>query len=102
MRGISREVLARAAAARLVGGACRGTAQLWTEQEQVHAEALTPRDAQEAARPLVAMCTDCRVEEDCAVWAQIDQYTGIAAGVAWVKGRPRPVHTIRGRVEEAS
>jgi len=93
--GISREVLARDAAARLDLAACKHHQDLWNEQERDHANAGTQAVARRAALPLLAVCTGCRAITECRAWAKIDDYTGIAAGTAWVNGLEKPTHWVR-------
>ena len=96
LQGKNRVVLARAAAAVLVEeAACRPDRQLWDRQEKLHAAARTCEAARAAAEPLVEICATCPHQAGrCAEWAEVDQYTGIAAGRAWVNGKERPVHWI--------
>jgi len=95
VRGISREVLARDAAARLDLAACKHHQDLWNERERDHANAGTQAVARQAALPLLAVCTGCPVITECRAWAKIDDYTGIAAGTAWVNGLEKPTHWVR-------
>lgn len=92
----NQEVLARAAAARLDGAACRAEHEQWNRCEQTHAVALTQAAAAASAAPLLAICSRCLVTAECAAWAAADQYTGIAAGVAWVCGVTQPPHWVPG------
>lgn len=91
----SREVLARAAAARLYAAACREDRDLWNAQEQLHDQATTQGMARAAAAPLLQICADCPVVAECRTWAVVDDYTGIAAGTAWVNGMEQPAHWVR-------
>lgn len=94
---MNRDVLARDAAAQLDQAACRDQHALWDAQERAHEAAATPVDAVNAAGPALAVCAGCPVSPLCAVWAEIDEYTGLAAGGVWVNGEPRPVYWVRGR-----
>jgi len=95
MRGINREVLARDAASRLSLAACKESQEIWDEQEKVHGSAKVQAIARKAAVPLLRICAGCSVLGECRKWAQIDRYTGIAAGTAWVNGVERPTHWVR-------
>lgn len=88
-------MLARNAAASLVAAACKDRWRLWNAQEEEHSNASTQKEAQQAADPLLAVCAECPITAQCHAWAQVDQYTGIAAGTAWLNGKPRPPHWIR-------
>ncbi len=90
-----REVLARQAAARLYAAACREEGELWNTQEQLHEQATTADAAQAAAAPLVQLCGGCPIVAECQAWAVIDEYTGIAAGSAWVNGKEKPTCAVR-------
>lgn len=94
MKATSRRVLVRDAAEQLRQAACKGQQDLWDRCERKHAEALTPAAAGAAVRPLLQLCEQCPVAWSgaCARWAEVDAYTGIAAGTAWVNGRPRSVN----------
>ena len=43
-----------------------------------------------AAEPLVKICAGCPIVAECRTWAEADEYTGIAAGAAWVSMPPVP------------
>ncbi len=90
----SREVLAQQAAARLIANACGSHTALWNRQERAHAAASSRPEARAAAAPLLEICGDCPIVAECGQWAVLDQYTGIAAGSAWVKGVGRPAHWV--------
>lgn len=93
---INRDVLARDAAARLERAACREQQALWDAQECAHEAAETSIEAVRAAEPALAVCAGCPIPQLCAAWAEVDEYTGLAAGQAWVNGKARPVHWVRG------
>lgn len=95
MRGISREVLARDLAARLVRANCRGQGGLWTDTERQWLEASSRKVAARVAAPALELCSDCPVLEMCARWAATDRYTGLAAGTMWRHGRSREVQRTR-------
>ena len=73
---------------------CGGRGDWWSQREAAYERATTARAAAAAAAPAVRLCAECPESgEDgrCALRAQLDTYTGLAAGQAWVRGRPRPV-----------
>ncbi len=89
-----KKALAQAASVRLVSAACAGEGEKWNRQEQLHADAGSQAKAWEAVAPLVKICAGCPIAAECRVWAAADNYTGIAAGSAWVNGAERPAHWI--------
>lgn len=89
-----KEVLAQAASVRLVAAACAGQGKKWNQHEQLHKDATTHEQALTSAGPLVAVCATCPIVVECRTWAEADEYTGIAAGSAWVKGVEKPTHWI--------
>lgn len=95
MRGIDRQVLARDAAATLVAAACKEQLDLWNRHEDEHAAASTKEQARKAAKPLLEVCSTCPIIQACRRWAEVDQYTGIAASTAWLNGKERPAHWVR-------
>ena len=74
MSSRNKEALAQAASVRLVAAACAGQGKKWNQQEQLHSAAGS--------------------QAECRMWAEADDYTGIAAGSAWVKGVEKPAHWI--------
>lgn len=93
-------VLAQDAAFKISDPACEHHGAAWNQAEAEHAAALTQRQAREAAEPLRRICQGCPALAACARWAQIDEYTGIAAATAWVNGRTRPLHWVRTQSQE--
>lgn len=79
--------LARAAAAEIESAACKGRQKWWTRREVAHADATTSEEAAKAARPALRLCKRCEAYEGCEIWAQLDSYTGLAAGSAYLNGR---------------
>ena len=75
----------------------------WTDAEIRHANAPHSAAAAEAARSVLELCDDCPVIGECAQWAHVDRYTGLAAGSSWIRGQeydptttinnPRPKNT---------
>lgn len=95
MRGMDREVVARDEAARLYAAACKESRAVWDRQERLHAAARSQVVAAKAARPLLRICGGCPIVAECRSWAEVDRYTGIAAGAAWVNGVEKPTHWVR-------
>ena len=95
----SRDIIARHLARTLLDAACAEHARWWTQWEAAHNAAISPETRDEAARPAFALCGRCDALDVCAAWAEIDTYTGLAAGAAYRKGS-RVDHTLRfGRPE---
>lgn len=77
---------------------CGGLGDWWSQREAAYEHAATAREAATAAAPAVRLCTGCPesgADGRCALRAQLDSYTGLAAGQAWVSGRPRAVDAVR-------
>lgn len=91
MRGISREVLARDLTRRISLASrrgCDGHHDLWDRQEAAHLTvSRTSENGAATADPLIQLCEDCPVRALCQQWAELDSYTGIAAGKSWVDGK---------------
>src|SRR5450756_1727808 len=87
---MSRAHLARQLTAAITQAACKGQSRWWTECENAHAAAATPAQAQAAAAPALAVCAGCPEVTRCSARAELDSYTGLAAGTAWVNGVRRP------------
>ena len=90
----SKVVLAQHAAAQLVAAACGEERDTWNRQEQLHDAATTQAAARAAATPLLAICASCPIVAECRQWAVVDEYTGIAAGAAWVNGVEKQAHWV--------
>ena len=95
MKGIDRKVLAQNASFVLVAAACANRSQQWNAGEVEHARASTKEQAQAAAAPLLELCARCPILVQCRSWAQVDSYSGIAAGAAWRSGKQRPAYWVR-------
>jgi hypothetical protein len=91
MKPTSRTALARQIAADIVDGACKDKGRWWSEQEAAHAAAKTPAEASEAAAEAMELCASCTETERCAILAELDRYTGLAAGAAYAGGVRRPI-----------
>ena len=71
---------------------CGGRGHWWSQREATHERATTAKAAAAAAAPAVRLCAECPetgTEGRCALRAELDSYTGLAAGRAWVDGRPK-------------
>ncbi len=87
MRPISRVHLARQITAQIVDAACDGMGEQWSAWEAAHAAAQTNTDKAAAAAPALALCRGgCPELAPCAERAEVDSYTGLAAGDAWTDG----------------
>lgn len=74
----------------LEGARCAGMGDEWNRGEAF----LRKSGSVTATGPAAAMgeaCRACLVGEACRRWAQVEGYTGWAAGVTWVQGRPMRV-----------
>lgn len=97
MRPISRIFRARQVASEMTRDGlahCAGRGEWWSQQEAAHERAATAKEAMAAAAPAIRLCAGCPETGDegrCALRAELDAYTGLAGGQAWVSGRPRPV-----------
>lgn len=68
-------------------GNCAAPGTGWTDAEIRHANAPHNAAAAEAARSVLELCDDCPVIGECAQWAHVDRYTGLAAGSSWIRGQ---------------
>lgn len=75
----------------LLDGVCAGYPELWNSVEIAHRRATTPVSAADAAGLALELCVGCPVIDRCRSWAKTDQYTGLAAGLAWEDGVPQDV-----------
>ena len=95
----SRDIIARHLVRTLIHATCADYARSWTQWEAAHNAATSPETRDDAAQPAFALCDHCDALDVCATWAEIDTYTGLAAGAAYRKGS-RVDHTLRyGRLE---
>lgn len=94
MRPISRTFLARILAAQITDAACGDQGQWWSEQEAAHAAATRAAAAGEASAPALALCADCPARSACAELAELNRYTGLAAGTVYVNGERRSPSTV--------
>ena len=92
-RALSRTALARQVSAEIREAACDGMSVEWTVWEAMHDAAETSEEARAAASEAIAVCDvgvdgeGCPERARCALRAQLDGYTGLAAGGAWLNGR---------------
>lgn len=92
MRPLSREMLAREAAARLAvslmaEGVCSGQGKAWSGLEKQHRRARTAAEARRVVDEIRRdFCGGCPALLGCGQWAQVQQYTGLAAGAAYEAG----------------
>lgn len=76
------------------GAACKGRGKWWSRQEVRHAAARTREEAAVAATPALKLCRRCPFYDECEQWAQLDNYTGLAAGSVYINGRRRKPDTV--------
>lgn len=88
MRAIDREVLARDATWTLDDGACKELTTTWSQWEKSYSGAGNAAGRAVVLREANAICGVCPITTECADLAQLIRYTGIAAGRAYVNGRP--------------
>lgn len=91
MRPLSREALARQEAAKLAAatvptGDCAGRGARITELEAEHRRGGAVGALGAVAQLRAEFCHDCPALLACANWAAVQEYTGLAAGAAYVDG----------------
>lgn len=92
MRPMSREVLARDAAAKLTAsgmpaGTCSSRGRLWALLERTHRRASRPAEAHEVIVTIrEEFCGQCPARLACHNLATTSKYTGLAAGAAYEVG----------------
>ena len=89
-RGDTREARAQRLVLAITAASCDGLGVWWTEREVAHRTAATRTARVAAAAPALALCQGCPELDRCEALARVDRYTGLAAGVAWRLGVPRP------------
>ena len=94
MRPISKAHLARQLAAAIIDAACEEQGSAWSGWEVEHASASTPTQAAAAAAEAMALCGVCAETDRCAQRAELDSYTGLAAGAAYLNGVRKPTTTV--------
>lgn len=102
MRLTRRSAIAQALALQIDGTAnCRELGRWWTQHEIAHAAATTPQAARDAADAALELCRNCRMQTLCRARAEVDQYTGLAAGSVYVNGTAHERNTVIEPVPEA-
>ena len=96
MRPISRAFLARQLTAAIKHPACKDLGMWWSEQEAAHAVATTTASAAAAAWPALSLCDECPLVDRmlCAERAELDDYTGLAAGAVYQNGHRHSASTV--------
>lgn len=89
------ELAIRLASQLAVEGRCATPGTHWNAAELLHQEATTQKLAQWAADMVLGYCAECPVIALCHRWATVDNYTGLAAGQAWVNGEPHAPRSTR-------
>ncbi len=101
MRPISKVFRARQVTSEMTSdglAVCGGRGDWWSRCEAAYEKAPTAEEATAASAPAVRLCARCPetgAKGRCALRATLDGYTGLAAGHAWVAGRPRPAGAAR-------
>jgi hypothetical protein len=90
--------LARIASAEVEPAQCKGRGKWWTRKEAEHAAAVDSESAAKAAKPALRLCGRCPAYELCKYWAELDKYTGLAAGAAYLNGRRKDPAKVRQKV----
>lgn len=83
-------VLAQELSWDLADAACKHLTGWWTARERAHATGDDPALRDEALREITGVCVTCSEIAACALRAETDGYTGLAAGSAYLNGRIRP------------
>lgn len=89
--------LARQVAADITAATCKDRGKWWSRKEKAHEKATTPHAAAAAAAPALRLCRRCPAYDSCEIWAQLDNYTGLAAGAAYLNGRRLDTSRVRQR-----
>lgn len=76
------------------GSPCKARGEWWTRREVLHARATTREEAASATGPALKLCARCPFYDTCEQWAQLDDYTGLAAGSVYINGRRRKADTV--------
>jgi hypothetical protein len=93
VRPLSRETLARDAASKMAAaglaeGACSGQGTRWSELERRHRRSSRPGQARAVIEEIRReFCGGCPALVGCGYWAEVQLYTGLAAGAAYEAGR---------------
>jgi hypothetical protein len=89
---LAREAASRLAVSQLAdGGACAGQGSTWSALESRHRRARTEAAAREVVDVIRReFCTGCPALLGCGQWAQVQLYTGLAAGAPYEAGERKP------------
>lgn len=80
--------LARQVTALIKNAACKDRGRWWSQQEATHAAADNSDTAAAATADAFAVCARCTQVDLCRQRAELDRYTGLAAGTVFLNGRP--------------
>lgn len=98
MKRQSRDVLAADAASRIVDANCGDESEAWNALEARHEEAnFPPPSAAVVDDARKRFCDGCPAFAACAQWAEAEQYTGLAAGAAYLRGERKPARWVSRR-----
>ena len=88
----SREELAQRLSRELSSGLCSSNWFLWDQMEKTYTTTWDdPRLEAQGQAAAARACHGCPLMQTCHQWAHADRYTGIAAGLMWFVGKPRPI-----------
>lgn len=91
MKRQSRNILAADATSRINDANCRDESGAWNALEARHEEVnFPPSSAEVVAAARKRFCDGCPAFTACAQWAEAEQYTGLAAGAAYLRGERKP------------
>lgn len=86
-RDTTRVTLARDLRRRISRPACADPGADWLQLEADYERAPTKQERQDVLQRAWVICRTCPHIEPCALLAEVDRHTGIAAGVAYRNGR---------------
>lgn len=78
----------------LADAACKHLTIWWTARERAHATTPDPRLRGQVLHEITQVCSTCRHLAACALRAETDGYTGLAAANAYLNGRSTHAGTI--------
>ena len=83
------EITAQHLSASITDAACRELGSWWSTQEAAYARARTGADISRIAAAVTAICDSCPLttRRACAELAEVDHYSGLAAGALYLAGR---------------
>lgn len=73
----------------VIHGNCAVSGTGWDQAEKQYLSADSAAAAAQASSLVLGLCEGCPVIDECARWAQIDRYSGLAAGRSWIRGKEK-------------